>query len=261
MQGRHQRRDGDVEHGHREPVADRGQQGDRQPEPAHARPPDQHQVGRRRSKTIAVVVNSNMLPHGSRPAASPRSTIPATLSRKPIRVSATPIRPNASTRRLCSAARGTRPAPSTAAVGPARARRSAGAGADAGQLALLDGLGRPACRAAAHSAACAIKATGRHDGLTRAEAGVVLVVHVGPLPFGRTPSGHERRRQLGDVLGQSGPGVRAVQPADLDQPTSPFCSPCDPYPDPPWPDEQREAQPEHGQPDRGQRDRHAPGYH
>ena len=50
------------------------------------------------TNTIAVIVNSNMLPHGARPAASPRNTTPATLSPKPITVSATPIRPNCSTR-------------------------------------------------------------------------------------------------------------------------------------------------------------------
>ncbi len=50
------------------------------------------------TKTIALVVNSNMLPQGARPAARPRSTTPVTLSRKPITVSATPIRPNCSVR-------------------------------------------------------------------------------------------------------------------------------------------------------------------
>ena len=54
-------------------------------------------------KTIAMMVNSNMLPHGARCAASARVTTPATLSRKPMMVSATPIRPNCSTRRLTAA--------------------------------------------------------------------------------------------------------------------------------------------------------------
>ena len=52
------------------------------------------------TKTMALVVNSNMLPQGARPAASPRITTPVTLSRKPIIVSATPIRPNCSVRRV-----------------------------------------------------------------------------------------------------------------------------------------------------------------
>ena len=99
------------------------------------------------TKTMALVVNSNMLPQGARPAASPRITTPVTLSRKPITVSATPIRPNCSARRAERSAgcgrrleRRRRPAPTP----------------DADQFPGLDRTRqRAARRAEAHSAAWA----------------------------------------------------------------------------------------------------------
>src|SRR5436309_1897373 len=71
--------------------------------------------------TIALVVNSNMLPQGARPAASPRSTTPLTLSRNPITVRATPIRPKASTLSRTAAGSSGRTPRSAPGTGPAGA--------------------------------------------------------------------------------------------------------------------------------------------
>ena len=64
MQRRYQRRHRDIEHRHCQAVSNGGEQSDRQSEPAEvllARP----RSGTRRRKGIAVIVNSNMLPHGA----------------------------------------------------------------------------------------------------------------------------------------------------------------------------------------------------
>ena len=60
-------------------------------------------------------MNSYMLPHGQRPAASPRRTTPAMCEPAPTTVSATPMRPNRLTRYSFSAGAATSgpPAPTS----------------------------------------------------------------------------------------------------------------------------------------------------
>jgi hypothetical protein len=62
-------------------------------------------------KTIALIVNSNMLPHGARCAASARIATPPTLSPNAMMVSDTPTRPNVSTR--CRTPADPAPSPAT----------------------------------------------------------------------------------------------------------------------------------------------------